>query len=166
MKESLPRERTLTGAIAYAAGVISSDHFPTGERASLRRMAPGQDPPLGFYRFALDHLPAGWEQQEPDWMALVAGMALMSPNAHRRERGFGRAMADAGFSEARLERLLAADGDTQRVLLLRAARFLAAKATPFDWTQAALLLLTRDEQKRRDLYRRIAGDYYRHLRRE
>lgn len=33
---------SLPSAIGHIAGVIGSDGFPTGDRARLRRMAPGQ----------------------------------------------------------------------------------------------------------------------------
>ena len=55
-------------------------------------------------------------------------MAVMAPSIHRPDRGLGKALAEAGYSEARLERLLASEGDTRRSLLIRAARFLASKS--------------------------------------
>lgn len=156
-------EATLHHHIGQIASVIGSDRFPTGERAALRRMSPNQLLPLPFYRFALRHLPEGWDrnpQVRKDWVTVVAGIALMSPNAHRPDKGLGKALAETGYSEARLERLLAAEGDTRRVLLLRAARFLAAKSTPCNWVDAALLLLTQDPEKRDAVHTRIARDFY------
>jgi len=157
-------EITLQSRIGQIAAALSSDRFPTGERAVLRRMNPGQLPPLAFYRFALRHLPEGWDREadtRESWGTLVAGVALMSPNAHRPDRGLGRALAEAGYAAARLERLLAAEGDTRRSLLLRAARFLAAKSTSCNWVDAAQLLFTRDPDKRESLQRRVAWDFYR-----
>jgi len=116
-----------------------------------------------FYRFALQHLPEGWDHSEErmlDWVTLVAGIALMSPNAHRVDRPLGKVLAETGYSEARLERLLAAEGNVRRILLLRAARFLAAKGSPCSWIDAAQLLLTRDPQKREQVNRRVARDFY------
>ncbi len=153
----------LPSTIGRIAQVIDSDRLPTGERAALRRMVPTQAPPLTFYRFALRHLDAGWDadaELRKDWITIVAGLALMSPNAHRPDRRLGTALAEAGYSEARLERLLAADGDTRRTLLLRAARFLAAKGSACNWVDAAQLLLTRAPDKREQIQRRIAKDYY------
>ena len=151
---------TLAHTMAHIAGILGSEHFPTGERAALRRMSPGQPPPLYFYRFALRHLPENWERNEPDWITLTAGIALMAPHAHQPGRGLGTALGEAGYSEARLERLLQSEGDTRRILFLRAVRFLAAKAQPFDWLGAAHLLLTRDSDKREAVHRRIARDFY------
>lgn len=163
MIEPQTSEAKLSSHIAQIAGVISGDRFPTGQRAALRRMIPNQPPPLAFYRFALRYLPEQWEsgpESSKDWVTLVAGIALMSPNAHRPDKRLGVVLAEAHFSEARLERLLSAEGDTRRILLLRAARFLAAKSSPCNWVDAAHFLLTRDTDKRENLHRRIARDFY------
>ncbi len=152
--------------IGQIAAVLGSDRLPTGERAALRRMHPSQSVPLVFHRFSLRYLPADWDQTveaRKDWVTLVAGIALMSPNAHRPDLGLGKALAQTGYSEARLERLLAAEGDTRRALLLRAARFLAAHATACNWVEGALLLLTRDPDKREAIHYRIAREFYRSL---
>ncbi len=151
---------SLAHTMAHIAGTLGSEHFPTGERAALRRMSPGQPPPLYFYRFALRHLPENWEHNEPDWVTLTAGIALMAPHAHQPGRGLGTALGEAGYSEGRLERLLQSEGDTRRILFLRAVRFLAAKAQPFDWLGSAQLLLTRDPEKQEAVHRRIARDFY------
>ncbi len=152
---------SLESTIGHVAGVIGSEGFPTGERAALRRISPSHPPPLAFYRFALRHLGEGWETRLADWMTLVAGIALMSPNAHRPDRGLGRALAESGYAEARLERLLASEGSTRRTLLLRTARFLAAKGGPCNWSEVAQLLLSREPEKRERINRRIAQDYFR-----
>ncbi len=151
---------SLARTMAHIAATLGSEHFPTGERAALRRMSPGQPPPLYFYRFALRHLPEGWERNEPDWGTLTAGIALMVPHAHQPGRGLGTALGEAGYSEGRLERLLQSEGDTRRTLFLRAVRFLAAKAQPFDWLDGAQLLLTINQEKREAVHRRIARDFY------
>ena len=151
---------SLARTMAHIAATLGSEHFPTGERAALRRMSPGQPPPLYFYRFALRHLPEGWERNEPDWGTLTAGIALMAPHAHQPGRGLGTALGEAGYSEGRLERLLQSEGDTRRTLFLRAVRFLAAKAQPFDWSGGAQLLLTINQEKREAVHRRIARDFY------
>jgi len=123
-------------------------------------MQPGQNPPLAYFRFALRYLPSSWEQQLDDWIAITAGIALMSPQAHDPERKMGRALAEVGFSEERLERLLSSDGEVRRLLLLRAARFLAAKSKAMNWVEGAQLLLTPKGERRESLHRRIAKDFY------
>jgi CRISPR type I-E/ECOLI-associated protein CasB/Cse2 len=150
----------LAHTAAHIAGTLASEHFPTGERAVLKRMIPGQPPPLYFYRFALRHLPEAWERDEADWIALTAGMALMSPHVHQPGYGLGTALANTGYSEGRLERLLQSEENTRRILFLRATRFLAAKIRPFDWLDGARLLLTRNSEKLERVHRHIARDFY------
>jgi CRISPR system Cascade subunit CasB len=162
MSVSQTAELSLNKHIGHIAAVISNKRFPTGERAALRRMSPGQPPPLVFYHFAFNYLPENWEHNMTDWMTLVAGIALMSPNAHQANRGVGIALAKAGFSEARLERLLMSEGNTRRLLLLRAARFLNAKISPCNWTEFARLLFVKNEESRDILHRHIARDFYQH----
>lgn len=160
-----PPTDTLYATIGQIAGVIASPGFPTANRASLRRISPDQPLPLTFYRFATRHLPEGWDRstaRQRDWATIVAAMAIMSPNAHRPDVGLGRALSEAGFSEARLERLLQSTGNTRRTLLLRAARFLAAKNQPCNWVDGALFLLIPDHdfERREQIHRKIARDFY------
>lgn len=156
---------SLWASIARLAGILSSEHFPSGDRAALKRMAPDQRPPLAFYRLAFRELPEGWESRRFAWQTLTAGLALASNqgNPHNRNQPLGRALAEQGYSEARLERLLAAEGDTLHILLLRAARFLAAKGETVDWTDAARLLLTSSDGGKEQIRREIARDFYRNL---
>ncbi|CAM3537059.1 type I-E CRISPR-associated protein Cse2/CasB [Hydrogenibacillus schlegelii] len=155
---------TLQRHIERLARHIGDDAFPTGDRAALRRMTPTQPPPLAFYHLAIQILPEDWDadlERRKDWQTLVAGMALMHPRIHEPRRGLGYALGDAKYSDLRLERLLAARGDGRRLLFLRAVRFLAAKGQAFDWTEAARFLLTRDAERREDIHRQVAKDYYR-----
>ncbi len=149
------------------AGIIGSDNFPTGERAALRRLHPDPDhpPSLGFYRFFYRHIEGHWAGQRhlPNWQTLLAGMAIMYPAHHQPGRHVGQVLAENRYSEARLERLLDAEPDTQRILLLRAARFLAAKGEPIDWCEFARLLFAADDEAREQQRRHIARDFYRHL---
>ena len=149
--------------IASIARVLANENFATAERAALRRMVPGHPLPLAFYGFAVRHLPETWEQSLHDWTAIVTGMAIMAPLIHDPERNLGRVLAETGFSEARLERLLSADKETRRTLFLRTVRFLAAKNRAFNWKDGAQLLLIRDPTKQEWLFRRIAKDFYRTL---
>lgn len=160
VKAAQALEETLEQQMGRIAGMISSERFPTGERAALRRMAPDHSLPLSFYRFAFSYLPAGWEHAIDDWTTLVAGIALMTPNAYSSQVGFGKALAEAGYSEFRLERLLAAGYGVRRTLFLRSIRFLAAKSKPFNWAEGARFLLTKSEGKRETLNLRIARDFY------
>jgi CRISPR system Cascade subunit CasB len=154
----------LSQTIGKLAGILASDDFPTGERAALKRMNPGLTPPLAFYRFAFHHLPEHWEHRQTEWVTLVAGIALMHPSPHQSDLPAGQVLAKAGYAESRLERLLAAEDETLETLLLRAARFLAAKGAPLNWTDFARLLLAgRDSGQREAARLRIARDFYREL---
>lgn len=162
---SQPHEPTLAQQLHLIARVLAEDSFPTGDRAVLRRMMPDGEPPLALYRLVFRYrLPEYWTLELDSfqsWLAIIAGIALMSPSANTPEIGLGRALATASYSEQRLERLLASEGDIKRLLLLRAARFLGAKNTPFNWVDGASLLLTRDPERLRRTHVRIAADFYR-----
>ena len=168
MTPTLAPDGTLWNHIGHLAGVVGSTGFPNGDRAALRRMSPDQPPPLGFYRFAAHHLPEGWDRDADaikDWMTIVAGIAVMSPDAHQPRRGLGAALAEAGYAESRLERLLASEGDTRRLLLLRAARYLSAKSARGNWVDGAHLVLVRSSDRREAVHRKIATDFYMTLQR-
>jgi CRISPR system Cascade subunit CasB len=156
-------DEPLAAIMGRISGLIASEHFPNGDRAILKRMDPKQEPPLSFYRFALRYLPEKWQGRRKAWQTILTGMALMAPYIHRPDRPLGRVLAEERYSEARLERLLVAEDETQRTLILRTVRFLAAKKQPTDWTQLASLLLTTDAGKREKLHLRIATDYYKNL---
>ena len=151
---------SLSQTIAHIAHVIAAEGFPTGERARLKRWSPGSPPSLAFYRFAFQHLPDRWEHEPETWLTLVTGLALMCPSPHRRDLSVGRVLAETGYAEARLERLLAARGNALPTLVLRAARFLRAKNATCNWTDFAYLLGLAGSPEKVCL--RIARDYYRH----
>jgi len=154
---------SLTSIIGHISGVISSDNFPNSDRAALKRMDSKKEPPLSFYRFAFRHLPQSWQSQHKAWQSILSGMALMSPHIHRPDQPLGRVLAEERYSEARLERLLGSEDETQRTLILRTVRFLAAKKRPVNWTDIARLLLTSEPSKRENLHMNIASHYYQNL---
>jgi CRISPR system Cascade subunit CasB len=148
--------------VGRLVAVLGAEDYPTGDRAMLKRMGPGSPPPLAFYRFAYRHLPEGWEHRREDWMTLVAGLALLGAGGHRSDCRAGQVLAGSGYSEKRLERLLASEGGALHTLLLRAVRFLAAKGAAVNWRDFADLLgLFGDQDRGRT---RIARDYFDHIR--
>lgn len=159
------RSSSLSSALARLAGVIGAPHYPAGDRAALRRWAPGQPVPLAFYRLWLRHvggeLPA--EHQTDAWMLIAWVIAVLGGEAHDPKRPWGQALAEAGYSEGRLERLLSAHDDLRADLFMQAVRFLAAKGERFNLVQGAEYLLTEEPTKRETLNRRIAQAFYRHL---
>jgi CRISPR system Cascade subunit CasB len=157
------RADSLASIIARISGLIASEHFPNSDRAALKRMDPKKEPPLSFYRFAFRRLPQGWQTQGKAWQAILNGMALMSPHIHRPDQPLGKVLANSGYSEPRLERLLGSEDETQRILMLRAVRFLAAKKQPVNWVDLARLLLTVETGMREELNMSIARHYYQNL---
>jgi CRISPR type I-E-associated protein CasB/Cse2 len=162
--EALPSDG-LPKVIAQLAGFLGSAGLSNGDRATLRRMHFSQPPPLTFYKVALTRLPPGWdaEQRLRDWVVMVSGMCLMYPTIHRSDQPLGVELAQAHYAEARLERLLASEGDTRRTLVLRLVRVLASRHTACDWNDVAGLLLTKDGDKIERLHRRIASHFYSNL---
>lgn len=164
--EAQTPQPTLATTIGRLVAMINAPHYPTGDRAALRRWAPGQPVPLAFYRLWLRHvgedLPG--EAQTEAWMALTWGIATMGAQAHQPGRPIGQALAGSGYSEGRLERLLAAPDGLRTELFMSAVRFLAAKNDRFDWCDATTYLLAADSNKRERIHRRIAEAFFRHLR--
>jgi CRISPR system Cascade subunit CasB len=150
--------------VVRLASVIGSLHYPNGDRAALRRWAPGQPLPIAFYRLWLRHLDAELPPpaQLEGWMALTWAVATLGANAHVPKRPLGQALAESQFSDARIERLLSTPDDVRLDLFIGAIRFLAAKGERFDLTGAARFVLTHDADKRERLQRQIAADFYRH----
>lgn len=157
------RSSNLSSKIARLAAVIGAQHYPAGDRAALRRWAPGQPVPLAFYRlwlrYADDDLPP--ESQTEAWMLITWAIANLGAGAHAPNRSWGKALAEAGFAEGRLERMLSAPEGVRADLFMQAVRFLAAKGERFDLAEAARYLLTQDEAKREQLIRHIAQAFYR-----
>lgn len=162
--QSLSGYANLATLISRMVGVIGSQHYPTGDRAMLRRWAPGQPTPLAFYRLWLRHLENDLppEPQTASWMALAWGLAQMGAGAHVPKRPLGRALAEAGFSEQRLERLLAAPEEVRVDLFMDAIRILGSRHESFDWMEAAWFLLTTDPDKREGVQRQLAHAFYRY----
>lgn len=161
-------EREIRAPAAHVpaiSAVLKAEHFPTGERAALKRMALDGPAPLAFHRFMLRHVDLPWQAESwiPEWRTLVCSLAIQRDGGFDPSNPLGKALAEAGFSEQRLERLLASSGETRRILALRAARQLASKGVSTDWRQMAELLFSRDDEIRESISRRIARDYYRHV---
>ena len=155
--------RTPAGHVPALAAVLKAEHFSTGERAALKRMALDGPAPLAFHRFVLRHVDSPWQAESwtPEWRTLICSLAIQRDGGFDPSKPLGQTLAEARFSENRLERLLAATGETLRSLALRAARQLAAKGIATDWRQLAELLFSRNPEIREAVNRRIARDYYR-----
>jgi CRISPR system Cascade subunit CasB len=100
-------------------------------------------------------------ESETRWAAIVIGLArLGSLHSASADQRLGRVLAEAGYSEQRLARLL--EGDAQRLVdeLPSLARYLAAKSLSVDWTGATRLILSAGHDDEDQTRRHIARDYY------
>lgn len=163
MSEDQPR--TPSAHVPEMAAVLKSENFPSGERAALKRMGMDGEAPLAFHRFVLRHVdpPLQADSLMKVWRTLICSLAIQRDGGFDPARPLGQSLAETGYSEKRLERLLSASGETLYRLALRAARQIAAKGVSADWRQMADLLFSRDPGGRETVNRRIARDYYRTL---
>jgi len=143
------------------ASVLKADFFPNGDRAALKRMALDRPAPMAFHRFVVNYVDQT-VQDRPEWRPIICALAIQRDGGFDPTVSLGKALADARFSEQRLERLLAATDETLDALALRAARQIAAKGVACDWRQFAELLFSGSDGVRS----RIARDYYRSLPKE
>ena len=140
--------------------------LPTRIRAPLRRMAPEQwsrhlaelYPVLIGAKISVDRMTA---EETARWASLVHLVAVLSGTggrmAHAASRPLGSALLDAGYSEARLMKLLGARGAALPMQVARLARFLAAKGVvPVDLRPLADLILFADRDVARAEAARLA----------
>lgn len=159
------KPKPLRDRIWSLAQLIASERFGTGERASLRRADPatvlGQP---AFFRALAETGIEPAEEMALVWAAIVHCVAQTAGNGATMAAGV--ALAEAGLSESRFARLMAARGDTLVDQLCLVARYLAAKQTPVNWADLAELALAdaADDAARLEKARfRIARGFYRTL---
>lgn len=157
---------TLKSIVGRLAHLLEHGCSP-GDLAALRRLDPADPSAPAFFKVTAsvlaDALPDGDEprmEAERRWAAVLCAMATAN-GLHRPGRPLGSALAEAGFAELRLTRLLRARGDQMFPAVRAAAQFLAAKVEPFDATDLVRLVLSEsraDEEKaRRDVARSYFG---------
>ncbi|GAB1378284.1 type I-E CRISPR-associated protein Cse2/CasB [Pararhodobacter aggregans] len=136
---SQPESEIARRAVAIAAALAAAD---PGEKADARRMGPGGSALFWRQVTRLGISPS----QEAPWRAYTRLVALMTPasrdrSVHDAERPLGAAMAEAGLSEQRFARLLAARGPAREDALERAIRMIARKAPGVDVRELAQAIL-------------------------
>lgn len=151
----------IAGLLAHGGGGT----LTAGDVAALRRMDP-RKPAAAFFKLAsvtLESRPesgsGGADERDARWSAIIVGLACLG-DLHRPGASLARALIDAGFSELRFARLLRADGDRLLDDIPMLGRYLAAKAAPADWTQAAWLMLSAGRTDEETARRSLARDYY------
>jgi CRISPR type I-E-associated protein CasB/Cse2 len=158
--------RTLASLVSQIAGMLRGNGpISAGDVAALRRMEP-QRPAAAFFKIeglVLDEsLPGGAATRidiETRWAAIVVGLAHLGA-LHDPSKRLGLALVDAQYSELRFTRLLRGDKGYLADALPAAARYLAAKGTPADWTGAAHLILSAGRADEESVRRNLARDYY------
>ena len=158
---------TIPSLVARIAHVFEK-RFSPGERAELRRMSPEDPGCHAFWHIVAQDLepsgllPGGEHarlESERRWAVVLSGMAVMQ-GLLQTGRKPGHALAEAGFSEQRLVRLLRARRETLEDALHGVARFLASKGETVDWGPLAQLILHQDGEYGERVRRAIARDYY------
>lgn len=158
-KTQAPDKITLNDAVNRAAALMEHT-LGNGELAELRRANP-QEPYSPALWKVLAQLPEPWSRQELErrWGIVLQGLAHCLP-LHRPGMRLGRTLANVGYSELRLTRLLRADEEQLMAELVRLAKYLHSKGEPLDWADAARLLLEVDAPWASKHRRAIARSYY------
>lgn len=158
-----------------------------GPLAELRRMdstSASYGAPF-FWRLCARYELGRGQSFEQTWAQIIQALAILTPKGrdehkcsrHAKQFGLGRVLCDGAdpgwpndktnpksvYSEARFAQLLGSSGETRIDLVLRTARFLAARLPPdaaFDCTDIARLLLYPDDP---GVGRKLARDYYTRL---
>lgn len=159
---------TLPEVIGKIAASMQGDRMSTGDLAALRRVDPQKpySPALwkvlgrasvqnSFYA-PPRHNP---DEREMQWAALLMGMAITS-GLHNPAIPFGKAMADAGWSDLRFERLMRQQGEDLFNAVRQLASYLSSKSAAGNWTQMAQLLFHQEGPQAEKVRRQIARDYY------
>lgn len=144
-----------------------------GDIAELRRISPRAPITPALWR-VLHHLEIadapsatsekGQADYERKWAVLLMGMAHCAGlhsdrKMDDRHVSFGRALAEAGWSEQRFVQLLETPPDRLGVQVRRVAQFLAAKNQRADWSGVYWLLFLKDK-KAEETRLRLARSYY------
>ena len=157
--------------VVQLADEIGRRNFPSGGRAALRRLEPEAPDAPAFWHLLLEVVPEEerrGEEREGRWAVIMNGLALMSApgvSAHRRDSGehrtrVGTVLADVGYSDRRLTRLLRAGWPDLIPRVRRLSRLLATRGHAIDWARFGLLILAVGEESREHQRRAIARDYF------
>jgi CRISPR-associated protein Cse2 (CRISPR_cse2). len=153
-RDDVAKDEMAVRALSIALALAVSD---PGEKAAARRMDRNGAPVFWRQVARLGISPA----HEAGWLRFTRMIALLTPasataSVHDKDRPLGAVLADAGFSEQRLARLLAAQGETRLEALERAIRMLARSRPKIDVVSLARTVMGRDRN-------RLARDYYARL---
>lgn len=162
--EGVQRPMSLRQAIPKIAREIA--RLDPGPAAALRRGPYRGAGAAAFWKLLAKYKPVDAARNEVGWAALIQAVAVLTPKgrdprkqpAHDFSLAMGRALHDAGISELRLARLLAAEPELRGEVAVRVCRRLAAgEPRPFNLVTLGDFVL----RGSRNTDRRIARDYYR-----
>ena len=162
--EHAPSTQGLAAAIPRISSEIA--RLEPGPAAALRRGPLHGAGAAAFWRLLANFKPIGATRNEFGWAALIQAIAILTPkgrdpgkrSAHDYSLSMGRVLFDAGLSELRLARMLAAGPDVRPEVAIRICRRLAAReAIPFNLVTLGDFVLYGGDRTAR----RIARDYYR-----
>ena len=168
-EEALPETKAapamhLPEAIPKIAMEIA--RFDPGPAAALRHGPRNGAGAAAFWKLLARYDPVGATRNESGWAALIQAIAILTPKgrdpkkrpAHDYSLSMGQVLFDAGFSELRLARMLAAAPDMRLELAIRICRRLAAREpNRFNLVTLGYFVLYGSDSTDR----RIARDYYR-----
>lgn len=165
-----PRALSLRMSVHKIAGYMSRDQYAEGgiskgDLAELRRIDPSEPFTPALWKILLEYVPQHDKlstAQERQWAILLMAMATCA-GLHTSETPFGKALAQAGWSELRFVRLMEARGDNLVKEIRRLAQYLASKSQQADWSDVAWLLFVQGGDKASDIRQHIARDYYKQL---
>ena len=163
-----PRDTPYRARLASAVGAVVAGiagGYSPGDVAALRRLGKGGWGVPIFWRIVTRTLEplgliASGERREHDeqrWAVVLAAL----DGQHVRGVRLGRALAEAGVSELRVERLLRAQDDALLALVRPLAHQLASKGTKFDQVGLVELVLSDGAPDKDRVRRAIGRDFYR-----
>ena len=161
----MPPERVTSDISILRIATRLADPMANGTRAALRRMDPVALGTPALQRLLAEAVPQSSEGSDAAWALLTHCLALAAPDRHIKGAPLGQELAKAGFTEARLVRLLSPNADLTDILP-RTVRFLVARGGALNgsdlWELIRPALRAEPNEVALDRARtRIARDYYR-----
>lgn len=161
-----PTWRSLIGKIAFLIHP-GQNALSSADMAQLRRLSAQKPYSSALWKILLHcDVPEKWAgganqaKKEKQWATLLAAMA-QNPTSHDPKTSFGKALADAGWSELRLVRLLESRDEQLDAIFRQMAAYLSSKGKTLDWSQAGQLIFWQDGEVAENIRQDIARDYYR-----
>ena len=156
-----------TASLASLIRQIVSDiaDAGTGDRAELRRLKPDDPGGAAFWSIVVRHLdpelPVGDRRDDAlrRWAVILRALATLT-GLHNPGRRFGSVLAQAGVSEARLNKLLRVSGEALWDLVRAVTHQLSSAGMPVDLTGFAYMVLSDGRANEQAVRQHIANDYY------